>query len=263
MSRGGRKGSVWLVGAGPGAPDLITLRGAMALRRADAVLFDELVDRSLLDVAPAGALRIDAGKGRGRRTMSQEQIQRMMAALARRGLTVVRLKGGDPYLFGRGAEEREWLEARGIRCVVVPGVTSALAAPGAAGIPLTHRNRASMVAIVTGHEGDRKGGHPVDWNLLALWPGTLVVMMGVKTLGHYTRRLMEGGMDPGTPAAVVEEGTMEAQRATYGRLGDIAARARRRRVRSPAVVVIGAVALPPTRRPRSSGGRRSRRRPRA
>ncbi len=264
MRHARRSGVVTLVGAGPGAPDLITLRGLMALRSADAVVYDELVDRRLLDVAPPGALRVDAGKGRGRRAMSQEQIERRMVSLARRGFAVVRLKGGDPYLFGRGGEEREFLEAQGVRCAVVPGVTSALAAPGAAGIPLTHRDRASMVAIVTGHEGERKGGPPVEWDLLARWPGTLVVMMGVKTLGDYTRRLIERGKDPKTPAAVVEEGTTGEQRATFGTLAEIAAKARRRRVKSPAVVVIGEVAAPSgARRPRFSGGRRSRRRPRA
>lgn len=270
MKRGNRSEIVYLVGAGPGAPDLITLRGLMTLRRAGAVVHDELVDRRLLDVAPPGALRIDAGKGRGRRTLTQEQIQRKMEDLARRGLTVVRLKGGDPYLFGRGAEEREFLEARGVKCVVVPGVTSALAAPGAAGIPLTHRDKASMVAIVTGHEGGRKGGLPVDWDLLARWPGTLVVLMGVGTLGDYTRRLIARGMDPTTPAAVIEEGTLEGQRATHGTLGDMASRARRRNLRSPAVVVIGEVAGASivssrrrTRPPTPSGGRRSPRRPRA
>jgi uroporphyrin-III C-methyltransferase len=254
-----RPGVVYLVGAGPGAPDLVTLRGLALLRRADAVVHDELVDRRLLGVAPPGALRLDAGKARGRRTLSQGAIQRRMLALARRGLTVVRLKGGDPYLFGRGAEEREFLEGRGVRCAVVPGVTSALAVPGAAGIPLTHRDFASMAAIVTGHEGDRKGGLPVDWDLLARWPGTLVVLMGVRNLGDYTRRLREGGMAPETPAAVVEEGTTEGQRATRGTLATLAARARRRRVRSPAVVVIGRVAAASApRRPTPSGGRRSR-----
>ncbi len=265
MRRGKRKGAVTLVGAGPGAPDLITLRGLMALRRADAVVYDELVDRRLLAVAPSGALRVDAGKARGRRSLGQEQIQRRMASLARRGLEVVRLKGGDPYLFGRGGEEREFLEARGVKCAVIPGVTSALAAPGAASIPLTHRDEASMVAIVTGHEGEQKGGLPVDWPLLARWTGTLVVLMGVRGMEDYTRRLLEGGKDPKTPAALIEEGTTGSQRVTRGTLGDIAAKARRRRVRSPAVVVVGAVAAHPrttsrgarSPRPTSSGGRRS------
>lgn len=252
-----RRGIVYLVGAGPGAPDLITLRGLALLQGADAVVYDELVDRALLETAPPSALRIDAGKARGRRAMGQEAIQRRMLALAKRGLTVVRLKGGDPYLFGRGGEEREFLERSGVRCEVVPGVTSAIAAPAAAGVPLTHRDRSSMVAVVTGHEGDRKRGRPVEWSLLARWPGTLVVLMGVGSLASYTRRLMDGGMDPKTPAAVVEEGTMEGQRATFGTLRSIAAKARRRRVRSPAVVVIGRVA----RRPTPAGGRRSPRSP--
>ena len=230
--------SVYLVGAGPGDPGLLTRRGADLLALAEVVVYDRLASPALLDLAPSVAERIDVGKAPGRAAMTQEEIN---AVLVERGLTgreVVRLKGGDPFVFGRGGEEAEALIAAGIPFEVVPGVTSAIAAPAYAGIPVTHRGLSTHVTIVTGHEDPAKGSTDTDWDALARVGGTLVVLMGAGNLPEITRRLVEAGRSPDTPVAAVRWGTRPEQRTTRGTLGTITSLG----VESPSAIVVGAVA---------------------
>jgi uroporphyrin-III C-methyltransferase len=234
-------GCVALVGAGPGDPGLMTVRGLAALRQAEVVVYDRLVDPRLLDEAPASALRVFVGKASGAHTLPQEDINTLLVAHARRGRRVVRLKGGDPYVFGRGAEEAGALAAAGIPFEVVPGVSSALAAPAAAGIPLTHRAVASSFAVVTGHEDERRASARVDWSRLGTAVDTLVILMGLENLPRIARSLIDAGRAADTPVALVERGTTTAQRVVVGRLDSIAALAVSAGVRSPAVIVVGDV----------------------
>jgi uroporphyrinogen III methyltransferase/synthase len=235
-----RVGSVALVGAGPGDPGLITVRGLELLRRADVVVYDRLVDRRLLDAAPR-ARRVFAGKARGAHALEQERINALLVRHARRGRRVVRLKGGDPFVFGRGGEEAEALARARIPFEVVPGVTSAVAAPAYAGIPLTHRGVASSFAVVTGHGCASEGGRRVDWARLATAVDTLVVLMGLERLAEIARELVAHGRAAATPVAVVRWGSTELQETIVGTLGDIAERTRRAGLEPPVVTVIGDV----------------------
>ncbi len=235
-----RLGSVALVGAGPGDPGLITVRGLELLRRADVVVYDRLVHPRLLDEAPR-ARRIFAGKAAGRHALAQERINALLVTHARRGRRVVRLKGGDPFVFGRGGEEALALARAGVPFEVVPGVTSAVAAPAAAGIPLTHRGLAASFTVVTGHEEACRRESSVDWARLAGAADTLVVLMGVGALPRITRALVAHGRSPATPVALVRWGTTDLQETLVGRLDDIAARAARARLEPPVVAVIGDV----------------------
>jgi len=232
--------TVYLVGAGPGAPDLITVKGLRCLRMADVVVYDRLIDPALLDEARPDATRIFVGKGAGYHTMPQEQINALLVAHARQGRVVVRLKGGDPFVFGRGGEEAAALAAAGIPFEVVPGVSAASAVPAYAGIPVTHRGHGSLMTVVTAHECAAAAG--VDWEALARVGGTLIIMMGVAALPRVTQRLRDGGLAPHTPAAVVEQGTTAQQRVVEGTLADIAERAAAADIRPPAITVVGAVA---------------------
>jgi uroporphyrin-III C-methyltransferase len=193
-----RTGTVYLVGAGPGAADLITLRGLRVLRCAEAVVYDALIDASLLDEAPAGAELIFAGKRADRHSMSQEEINELLRVKARQYATVVRLKGGDPFVFGRGSEELAYLAAAGVPVEVVPGVSSAVAAPAAAGVPVTHRNLSRSFAVVTGHLA-ADSEHGPDWSALARID-TLVVLMGLRKVGEITHNLLAAGRAGDTPA---------------------------------------------------------------
>jgi uroporphyrin-III C-methyltransferase len=251
MRRGGGFGSgsvpdgrVVLVGAGPGDPDLITRRGLSWLRRAEVVVYDLLVAPDLLDEAPPTALRIFAGKAAGRHYASQSAINAILIHHASMGRVVVRLKAGDPYVFGRGGEEVEACRRAGIAVEVVPGVSSALAAPAAAGIPLTHRGVAASFVVATGHEDPTKDpaarGGRVDWAALGAAGDTLVILMGMGALRAIAERLVAGGRDPATPAAVIHRGASRDQRVVCGTLGDIAARAAT--LGAPAVIVVGEVA---------------------
>ncbi len=235
------RGRVYLVGAGPGDPGLITRRGLDCLRRADVVVYDALVHPRLLDEAPPGAEKIDAGKRAGRHTLPQEEINALLVRHARRGRTVVRLKGGDPTLFGRGGEEALALRRAGIPFEIVPGVPSALAAPACAGIPVTHRGIARGVAIVAGHRDPRADPGDVDWESIARFPGTKVVLMGMNRLDSIVERLIEGGLDPATPAAAVRWGTLARQRCVVAPLRELPARVREASIGAPAAVVIGEV----------------------
>ncbi len=260
--------TVYLVGAGPGDPGLLTRRGAKLLARADVVLYDRLVSPALLDLAPAGAQLIDVGKrpdasagaagpGPGSprgQDERQEAIARLLVEQGSRAGVVVRLKGGDPFLFGRGGEEVEALAAAGIPFEVVPGVTSAFAAPAIAGIPVTHRGVASSVTVVTGRVGGADGGEGAgspDWEALARAGGTLVILMGMSTRAAIAEALIAGGRSPDTPAAVIARATTAAQRIVHTTLAGLAAVD----LDSPAVIVVGAVVALAQDSSSSPGGR--------
>lgn len=236
-----KQGTVYLIGAGPGDPELITVKGLRCLRSADVVLYDRLVTMTLLDEVRSDAVLVFVGKGPGCHAMKQEEINALLVAYAQQGHMVVRLKGGDPFVFGRGGEEALTLANAGIPFEIVPGVSSAIAVPAYAGIPVTHRDYASSITIVTGHGGPSATAQAVNWEALAQVGGTLVVLMGVKTLLSLTQRLLAAGFDPTTPAAVIQEGTTESQRLVTGTLVDIAERAMQVGFSSPATTVIGKV----------------------
>ena len=207
-----RRGRVFLVGAGPGDPGLLTLRGAELLRGADAVVYDALVARALLDLAPPGASRIDAGKrGHEGKTLDQEEISKLLVDLAREGKQVVRLKGGDPFVFGRGGEEASACAAAGVPFEVVPGVSAALAAPAYAGIPVSDRRHAASFAVVTGHKDPADRATQVRWRELAVGADTLVVLMGLRTLEGVVAELVRHGRSPRTPSAAISEATTPRQ----------------------------------------------------
>jgi uroporphyrinogen III methyltransferase/synthase len=235
-------GIVHLVGTGPGDPGLMTRRSLELIAEADAILYDRLIPPGALAGAREGCDLRYVGKRPGDAAMPQETIDSLLVELARAGKRVVRLKGGDPFVFGRGGEEARALADAGVRFEVVPGVTAGVAAPAYAGIPVTHRDLASAVAFVTGHEDPEKQGSAVDWEALARFPGTLVLYMGVKSLPLIAERLAAGGRDPAEPAAVVSRGTLPDQRTVGGTLADIAERVREAGIRPPAVTVIGPVA---------------------
>jgi len=235
-------GVVHLVGAGPGDPGLLTARALELIAQADTILYDRLIPVTALDGARPDAELIYVGKeGRGPQ-MPQEEIDRLLVEHGRAGRRVVRLKGGDPFVFGRGGEEALVLRAAGIPFEVVPGVTSGTAAPAYAGIPVTHRDRASAVALVTGHEDPDKPESAIDWPALAAFPGTLVFYMGVKQLPRIAEQLIAGGRPADQPAAVVERGTLPGQRTVVATLETIAARAAEAEIRPPSITVVGDVA---------------------
>jgi uroporphyrinogen III methyltransferase / synthase len=236
-----RKGKVYLVGAGPGDPGLLTLRGKACIEEADVVVYDYLANRAFLEHAKEGAERIYVGKQGGRHTMNQEDINRLIVDKAKAGLNVVRLKGGDPFIFGRGGEEAQELVRSGIPFEVVPGVSSAIAVPAYAGIPLTHRDFTSTVAFVTGHEDPSKEKSDIDWNSLATGVGTLVFLMGVGNLARIAESLIEHGRSPATPVAAIRQGTGPDQKTIVGSLRDIAGQVQRQGLKPPAVVVVGDV----------------------
>ena len=234
------RGKVYLVGAGPGDPELMTLKAKRLLGLADVVLFDRLLDPRMLEGVKAEL--IDVGKNAGRHKLTQEGINQLLIEKAEAGNIVVRLKGGDPYLFGRGGEEALALQEKGIPFEVVPGVTSSIAAPELAGIPVTHRGVASSLIIVTGHEEPGKET-PLDWAAIAALGGTLVVLMGVSRLEQNVAALIEAGKSPQTPAAMVEKGGWPEQRMISATLADIAEKAKEARIESPAILVVGEVVL--------------------
>lgn len=242
IAHGRSRGHVWLVGAGPGDPGLITWAGLEALRRADVVLYDRLGTADLLDECREDALLIDVGKAPGRAAMTQEEINAELIEHGRAGRQVVRLKGGDPFVFGRGGEEAEALAGAGIACSVVPGVTSAIGGLATAGIPITHRGIAASFAVVTGHEAPERASEGVDWQRLATAVDTLVVLMGVGRLEAIVDALVAGGRDPSTPCAVIEQASTPAQRVVEAPLADIARVSRDAGIEAPALLVVGDVA---------------------
>ena len=232
------KGAVYLVGAGPGDAGLLTLRGAELLRRADVVLYDALVNPELLRLAPPSAELIARGK---HMTMPQEEITALLVAKAREGKCVVRLKGGDPYIFGRGGEEAEALAAAKIPFEVVPGVSSIVAAPNYAGIPLTHREHCSSFTVFTGHSDSADAATALRYEQIAKIPGTKVVLMGTDNLDDWTKSLIAQGMPPETPVAIVQWGTLGRQKSAAGTLATIAALAAKEKIIPPALTIIGDV----------------------
>ena len=238
---GGQSGKVYLVGAGPGDPDLITVKGLQCLHRADVIVYDRLISEALLDEAQPGAELIYAGKAPRQQALTQDEINALLVARARAGKSVVRLKGGDPFVFGRGGEEAEACAAAGVACEVVPGVSSAVGVPGCAGIPVTHRGVAGAFAVVTAHRADAgDGAGDVDWSALARID-TLVILMGVERLTHVVALLTAHGRAPATPVAIIESGTLPEQRVTVGTLATIVQQAADAGVQSPAAIVVGDV----------------------
>jgi uroporphyrinogen III methyltransferase/synthase len=233
-----RIGKVYLVGAGPGDPGLLTVRGLELLQKAQVIVYDQLVNPVLLEHVSPAAIRMFVGKQAGRHCVSQDEINRVLIEHARLGYRVVRLKGGDPFVFGRGGEEAEALAEAGIPFEVVPGVSSAIAVPAYAGIPVTHRKFGSSFAVVTGHETP-KTQPSVDWGRLAAAVDTLVVLMGLKNLPQIATELVRQGLSPETPVAVVRCGTIKSQETVTGTLNDIAGKAAR--LKSPAVIVVGKI----------------------
>jgi uroporphyrinogen III methyltransferase/synthase len=231
--------TVYLVGAGPGDPGLVTVRGAEILAKADVVVYDRLSVSSLLDLAPPAAELVNVGKAPGNPTMPQEDINALLVERGKSGATVVRLKGGDPFVFARGGEEAEALAAAGVPYEVVPGITSAIAVPAYAGIPVTMRHSSELFTVITGHEDPDKGGE-LDWEAVARLGGTIVILMGVGRLARIVERLLAGGRDPDTPVAVVRWGTRADQHTVRATLGTIVER--RDELAPPSVIVVGRVA---------------------
>lgn len=235
-----KMGRVYIIGAGPGDPGLITLRGAECIAEAEVIVYDYLVAPEILSHARRDARLIYAGKQGGNHTLSQWQINDLLVAEAQGGAIVARLKGGDPFIFGRGGEEAEALREKGIPFEIVPGISSAVAVPAYAGIPLTHRSHTVSVAFVTGHEDPTKGKSDLDWPALA-GIGTLVFLMGVKNLPSITGNLIGAGKDPSTPVALIRWGTTTRQQTLTGTLGDISERAEKSGFAPPSIFVVGTV----------------------
>lgn len=235
------KAMVYLVGAGPGDPKLITVKGLECIQKADVIVYDRLAGPRLLAYARPEAEFIYVGKSPDRHTLKQDEINRLLVEKARENKVVTRLKGGDPFVFGRGGEEAETLQEAGLPFEIVPGVTSAIAAPAYAGIPVTHRDFTSTLAIITGNEDPAKENSGIAWDKIATGAGTLVFLMGMANLPQITRRLVESGRSPLTPAALVRWGTRPEQRTLTGTLADISAKAAAADFKNPAVIVVGEV----------------------
>lgn len=232
---------VYICGAGPGDPDLITVKGHNLLKKCDVVLYDRLVSTSLIEMIPSKTEKIYVGRARKATQFHQSRTNRLMVSYIRQGKNVLRLKGGDPLIFGRGAEEAEYLRRHNIRFEIVPGISSAIGGPTYAGIPLTHRRYSSSVAIVTGHEGRMKSRHKVDLRSIASAVDTVVILMGIERIQNIVQELRAGGLRGETRVAIVEKGTLCAQRVVTGNLNTIARKVAKYRVIPPAVMVVGPV----------------------
>lgn len=234
------KGKVWLVGAGPGDPTLLTVKALFCIRNAEVIVYDRLVSDEILQQAPATCKMVNVGKTPNYHPIPQDSINQLLVEYADQGMNVVRLKGGDPYVFGRGGEEAEALAEQGILFEVVPGISSAIGGLAYAGIPVTHRDCASSFHVVTGHL--KQGKDPLDWSLYARLDGTLVILMGMSQITSICQQLIAGGKSSQTPAAVVRYASRENQQVVTGTIADIAQRAHHAGLRSPALIVIGGVA---------------------
>jgi uroporphyrinogen III methyltransferase/synthase len=236
-----KQGKVYLVGAGPGDPGLMTVKGLNCLRHADVVIYDRLVDESLLNEARPEAEKIYVGKADRLHILEQDSINQLLLEKAREGKVVVRLKGGDPFVLGRGGEEAGILTRHGIPFEVVPGVTSASAVPAYAGIPITHREVASSFAVITGHKASDRGEPKISWDKLATGADTLVILMGMRNLARIVDELIKHGRSPSTPVAVITQGTTSRQRCLVGTLQDIVDKVGKENLQPPSVMVVGEV----------------------
>lgn len=234
-------GKVYLVGSGPGDLGLLTLKGLELLKKADVIIYDRLVSKTILRQIPSRTKKLYVGKSSGKHSVPQDKINELIVKESKLGKKVVRLKGGDPFIFGRGGEEAQSLFRASIPFEVIPGISSASAVPAYAGIPLTHRDYASSAAIVTGHESWAKKGSQVNWEGLAKAVDTIVILMGVSNLESIIKGIKKGGRHEDTPVAIIEDGTTRKQRVTIGKLSDIVEKARKNEVKPPAVIVIGDV----------------------
>lgn len=235
-------GVVYLVGAGPGDPGLMTLKGSELLKKADAVVYDALANHEILKQCREGVELIDAGKRGGNHTLTQDKINSKLVELASQGKIVVRLKGGDPFMFGRGAEEVEELKAAGLEVHVVPGISSTISVPELAGIPVTHRDHTPLVTFLTGHEKDDRGKDRIDWRSLVNGHGTLVILMGIGNAGYISAELIAGGMDKDTPAAIITNGSTPNQRIERTTVSGLKSTIDEKALEAPGIMVIGSVA---------------------
>jgi uroporphyrinogen III methyltransferase/synthase len=236
-----KKGKVYLVGAGPGDPGLMTVKGLDCLRHADVVIYDRLVEESVLNEARPDAEKVYVGKADGLHILEQDSISQLLLEKARQGKVVVRLKGGDPFVLGRGGEEAGILSRHGIPFEVVPGVTSASAVPAYAGIPVTHRGVASSFAVITGHKASDRGEPRISWDKLATGADTLIILMGMRNLAEIVDQLIQHGRPPSTPIAVVTQGTTPRQKCLVGTLEDIVAKVKMENLKPPSVIIVGEV----------------------
>ena len=234
-------GKVYLIGAGPGDMGLITVKGLQALREADVVLYDALSNPDLLKECKAGAELIDAGKRAADHHLKQWQTNDKLVEYAQQGKIVARLKGGDPFLFGRGAEEAEKLRKAGVEVHVIPGVSSSISVPALCGIPVTHRDHASLVTFITGHEKGDRSEDRVDWASLVKGHGTLVILMGLENAGNISKGLLEGGMSPDMPAAILSKGSTPDQKVYVTTVSKLEETIRTQNVATPGIMVIGTV----------------------
>jgi uroporphyrin-III C-methyltransferase len=236
-----KKGKVFICGAGPGDPKLITIRAMEVLNNCDVVLYDRLVCKEIIDQIPVKSEKIYVGRSVGDSTTHQDITNDLMVEHAKNGKRVVRLKGGDPFIFGRGAEEAEYLFKHNIQFEIIPGITSAIGSAAYAGIPLTHRRFASSIAIVTGHENPKKRESTVKWDTLAKTVNTIVILMGVEKLEYISHKLIKAGMSKESDVAIIENGTTKKQRIVKGNLSNIVGKAQEKEMKSPAIIIIGKV----------------------
>ena len=238
-------GKVYLVGAGPGDAKLITLKAIELIQKADVVLYDRLVSKKIISMIPQNAERVYVGRSVGDDTKHQDTTNELMVKHARSKKHIVRLKGGDPFIFGRGGEEAEFLKKHKIKYEIIPGITSGIGSAASFGIPLTHRRHASSVAFVTGHEDPKKDTKSVKWRQLAKSVDTIVIMMGISNIGAICKQLAAGGMDKDMPVAVIQDGTTLKQRMITGTISNIADMIKVEKIRPPANIIIGRVACLP------------------
>ena len=234
-------GKVYLVGAGPGDPKLITLRAVELIKNADVVLYDRLVSKKILAMIPKRAVSIYVGRAVGDDTTHQDSTNELMVKYAKLKKSIVRLKGGDPIIFGRGGEEAEFLKSFNVKYEIIPGITSGIGSATYAGIPLTHRQFASSVVFVTGHEDPEKKTEVVKWKKLAKSVDTIVIMMGLSRIGIISKKLIDGGMDKNMPVAVIQNGTTSQQKMIKGTISNIANKIKRNKIKPPTNIIIGRV----------------------
>jgi uroporphyrin-III C-methyltransferase len=235
------KNKVFICGAGPGDPGLITVKAMKLIKNCDVVFYDRLVSKEIIDQIPSQSERIFVGRSVGDAPTHQDHTNKLMVAHANKGRRVLRLKGGDPFIFGRGGEEAEYLFKHKVKFEIVPGITSAIGSAAYAGIPLTHRHFSSSVAIVTGHEDPTKNESSVKWSNLALSVDTLVILMGIEQLPQISSTLINSGMKKSTKVAIIENGTTKKQREIVGNLGNIVRKAQSAKIEPPAIIIIGKV----------------------